>query len=163
MNRGASLLLLFVVGCLQPYDREARWEEEEWPPFTTTGTSTICGQVVLKRGAENVNFASGNTVKLIPVTSYTKETFQLAIIEGAPIEKTDSRLAKFQRFTKGDADGKFCFKNLPAGNYYLVSEFQWHVSASYSTARYSSKGGVAYAETSVKPNERVDVIVTDEQ
>lgn len=153
-----ALVGFIVTGCAgslaNPVARTAPYIEEEYAPYVGDGTATITGQAFLKTRGGDVKYGAGNTVVLNPVTAYSSEWFQKAVLEGKAMREPDPRTTAHTRTTTADGEGRFKFANIPSGEYYIACPISWQVGA------YSSSGGVAYAHISVQEGETVDVVVT---
>ena len=86
--------------------------EDDYIPYTKDGTGNIKGQAFLKTQAGDVKYGAGNTIYLIPTTSYTKELMDKAIDKGGGFTTNmDYRLNKYIRTTIADGEGRFDFLN----------------------------------------------------
>ena len=149
------LVAMLVVSCVKPYKRRAEFIPEEYAPYQGTGTSSICGQVVLSsRSGEPHLAVAGDQVLLAPVTSYTKEAFKVKVLDGRPLGKGDPDAAQFQKRTRVDEEGRFCFVNVMAGSYYVVSD----VTVSNNDGKRQSQ--LAHGKATVKEDEKVHIVVT---
>ncbi|MDH5775713.1 MAG: hypothetical protein OEZ57_12445, partial [Nitrospirota bacterium] len=99
--------------------------------------------------------ASGDRVLLAPVTSYTEEAFTVKVMRGRNLVDPDPNAAKFEKHTKTDAEGRFCFDGLPAGEYYIVAD----IALPTSTKKHR-ESQLAHAKASVKADENVYILVT---
>ncbi len=144
-----TLLVTLLVSCATPSPQmTTQFKEEEFLPFAGSGTSTIQGAV--KDG-------TGNTVYLIPVTSYTREVWQ-ASLQGKKPDK-DPRMEKYTRTTVTDRSGNFTFQNIPAGEYYLECSISREVATgAYGTSTVSS---VARAQVKVEAGKTITVTLTE--
>ena len=157
MVRRILLLLVafLMMGCAKTYDRQAEFIHEEYAPYEGTGTARICGQAYLSLDAGKQHIASGDRVLLAPVTSYTEEAFKVKVMEGQKMEDPDPKAMKFEKHTKTDDDGRFCFTDLPGGEYYVVADI-----ALPTSTKEHRESQLAHAKASVKADENVYVLVT---
>jgi len=171
-------LLVFcclVISCASPVvQRQAKFIESEFAPYDGEGTSIICGHAFLKTAQGNLKYGSGNTIMLFPVTTYTRESFHIQFLQGKTLSKSDPQVQPYLRKVRADADGRFCFENIPSGEYYLVTAIVWlnravsmpgnasHIQRGYIMGQNANRqrGGWAHAQTVVKPHETAQVIVT---
>ena len=158
MKRLIMLLLLvfLIISCTKTtYDREATFIHEEYAPYESLGTARLCGQayVSLDNGLQHT--ATGNRVLLAPVTSYTKEAFQVKVLQGQTMVDPDPKAMKFEKHTKTDEEGRFCFTELPAGEYYVVADI-----ALPTSTQEQRESQLAHAKASVKADENVYILVT---
>jgi len=157
MIRRILLLLVafLMMGWAKTYDRQAEFIPEEYAPYEGTGTARICGQAYLSLDAGKQHIASGDRVLLAPVTSYTEEAFKVKVIGGQKMEDPDPKAMKFEKHTKTDDDGRFCFTDLPGGEYYVVADI-----ALPTFTKEHRESQLAHAKASVKAHENVYVLVT---
>ncbi len=150
------LIALFVVSCVKPYKRKAEFIPEEYAQYEGAGSSTICGQVLVPTSSGEPQIAiAGDQVLLAPVTSYTQEAFKVKVLQGRPLGKGDPDAARFQKRTRVDEEGRFCFPNIAAGSYYVVSDVT--LSRSGDGERVSK---LAHGKATVQDEERVHIVVT---
>lgn len=157
MIRRILLLLVafLMMGCAKTYDRQAEFIPGEYAPYEGTGTARICGQAYLSLDAGKQHVASGDRVLLAPVTSYTEEAFKVKVMGGQKMEDPDPKAMKFEKHTKTDDDGRFCFTDLPGGEYYVVADI-----ALPTSTKEHRESQLAHAKASVKAHENVYVLVT---
>lgn len=141
----------------QPAKRHAPFTESEFAPYSGSGTSAITGQAFLKTRSGEVRFGAGCEVVMVPVTSYTTEFTERAVLRSELLEPPDSRYAAYRRMTIADGHGNFEFRAVPAGSYYLSCPVQWEYATQYGPRR---TGGVAFGKTTVGTGETVKVILT---
>jgi hypothetical protein len=100
--------------------------EEEYLalPRMGSGTASITGQAFLRTRGGDVKTAAGEQVILNPLTSYSKEWYALSKA-GAPIAEPDERLKIYYIQQVADATGRFTFKNVPAGAYFVTTTIYW--------------------------------------
>jgi hypothetical protein len=156
IRRILLLLLAFLfMGCAKTYDRQVEFIQEEYAPYEGTGTARICGQAYLSLDAGKQHIASEDRVLLAPVTSYTEEAFKVKVMGGQKMEDPDPKAMKFEKHTKTDDDGRFCFTDLPGGEYYVVADI-----ALPTSTKEHRESQLAPAKASVKADENVYVLVT---
>ena len=156
IRRILLLLLAFLfMGCAKTYDRQVEFIQEEYAPYEGTGTARICGQAYLSLDAGKQHIASEDRVLLAPVTSYTEEAFKVKVMGGRKMEDPDPKAMKFEKHTKTDDDGRFCFTDLPGGEYYVVADI-----ALPTSTKEHRESQLAHAKASVKAHENVYVLVT---
>ena len=157
MTRWIVLLLvaLMMMGCARPYDRQAEFNPEEYAPYQGTGTARVCGQAYLSMEDGKSHVASGDRVLLAPATSYTEEAMMVKVLGGRKMVDPDPEAMKFEQHTKTDDDGRFCFTDLPGGEYYVVADI-----ALPTSTKEHRESQLAHAKASVKADENVYVLVT---
>lgn len=149
------LMAVFLLSCAKTYERQAEYIHEEYAPYAGEGTARICGQAYLSVDDGKQHVASGDRVLLAPVTSYTEEAFTVKVMRGRNMVDPDPEAAKFEKHTKTDDEGRFCFTGLPAGEYYVVAD----IALTTSTKEHR-KSQLAHAKVSVKADENVYILVT---
>ncbi len=157
MTRWIVLLLVIflMMSCARTYDRQAEFNPEEYAPYEDTGTARVCGQAYLSLDGGKHHVASGDRVLLAPVTSYTEEAFKVKVMRGRSMEDPDPKAMKFEKHTKTDDEGRFCFTGLPAGEYYVVADI-----ALPTSTKEQRESQLAHAKASVKAAENVYILVT---
>jgi hypothetical protein len=99
--------------------------------------------------------ASGDHVLLAPVTSYTEEAFKVKVLRGHSMELPDPQAVKFEKHTKTDDEGRFCFTGLPAGTYFVVADIVLPTST-----KEHRESQLAHAKASIKAEGNVYILVT---
>lgn len=142
---------------LKPPAERIAFPEQEYASMPQTGTATVRGQAFLKTRGGDVKTAAGEEVLLNPVTSYSKQWYNVSYLGGRALTEPDPRYAQHIRKTVADGDGRFTFSNVPAGRYYVVARVVWEAPTGYGLA---AQGGYVAKEISLEGGETVDVIVT---
>ena len=167
MNRSAVYVLmlftLLAMGCAAatpPQPRQAPFILGEYERYAKDrlGTAAITGQAfaVTKFGA--VKYAAGKTIELAPVTTYSREWYQVGVVEEKPLTvSAHPEEQNYIRTTVSDAEGHFAFQQIPPGDYYVYTEVRYDYPCSSSTCSALVK---PHAQVSVGPNQSVNVIVT---
>ena len=157
MTRWIVLLLvtLLMMGCARTYERKAEFNPEEYAPYAGTGTARVCGQAYLSIDDGKPHVASGDRVLLAPATSYTEEAIMVKVQRGRKMVDPAPEAMKFEQHTKTDAEGRFCFTDLPAGEYYVVADI-----ALPTSTKEHRESQLAHAKASVKADENVYILVT---
>lgn len=156
----ALLGMVFLSGCVSarpPAKRQAAFIESEFTPYAGIGNSTVTGQAFLKTRGGEVRFGAGCEVVIVPVTSYTAETHERAVLRGERLEPPDPKYSAYRRTTIADGSGNFEFRSIPAGSYYLSCVIRWEYATQYGPA---STGGTAFGKVTVAPGETTKVILT---
>lgn len=157
MIRGMMLFLITLLmgGCARTYDRQAQFVHEEYAPYASEGTARICGQAYLSLDEGKQHVASRDRVLLAPVTSYTTEAIQVKVVRGQKMKAPNPEAMKFEKHTKTNEEGRFCFTELPAGEYYVVADI-----ALPTSTKEHRESQLAHAKASVKADENVYILVT---
>jgi hypothetical protein len=109
-----------LSGCAMPAPAAmvTPFNVNEHSSYAGAGTSTITGSAFSVTKGGDVKIPAGNTLYLIPLTTYSKEAlqkyyyFQLGGTQAA-------ELKPYIRKTQIDAAGNFSFSNIPSGTYVL--------------------------------------------
>jgi hypothetical protein len=124
--RPALLLLLppfFCSSCLLPMlvrvPRHVPFNESEFAGYGSPGTGSVSGQLVVNIDG-TVCIGNGDTITLVPVTSYTQEMVDRELGQGALLTAADPRLKRYVKKTTGDSHGNFAFQQVPAGRYFVA-------------------------------------------
>jgi hypothetical protein len=157
MTRWIVLLLVafLMMSCARTYERRAEFIPEEYAPYEGTGTARVCGQAYLSLSDGKLHVASGDRVVLAPVTSYTEEAVMVKVRRGRKMVDPDPEAMKFEQHTKTDAEGRFCFTGLPAGEYYVVADI-----ALPTSTKEHRESQLAHAKALVNAEENVYILVT---
>ena len=140
-------LLIFVTGCQvapqkqEIVPRKVPFPEQEYAQLERVGSSTVEGQVFMTTRGGDVKYGAGREVILTPVNPYTTEAAQ-AIMGGRILEEADPRAKEFTHKTIADGEGRFEFKDLPAGRYYVAGSVHWQVYSGNKYIGMQDQGGV---------------------
>ena len=163
-----ALLGFGLVGCAStkitvdiPYDgSEVQWSLVE-------GSSSIEGDAFLQRNDGMLVKCSGRFVWLTPFSSYEEEL--VTKVTGKPeggfntygigrkvwdADEDYMKMSNDSRKSTCDVDGKFAFKNIPAGTYYISTEVVWKVDD------YFLEGGGIVKKITVKEGESLKISLT---
>ncbi len=165
LNRSVKMLFILIMattlsGCLPnitTYTIVTPFDESEFAPYLGDGNATIQGQAFLKTRGGDVRFAAGNTVTLIPYTSYSREIWQ-ASLRGDVIYNKNPRWDKYLRKVVADGFGNFEFNNIPAGEYYIECPIFWQYAVGSSL---QNTGMWVKKEVKVLPNQTLKIILTE--
>jgi len=156
----ASVALL-VTACA-PYEHKA--PIEEGPSTAQSATAMITGTVTVKSRTGEVRKGSDSTVYLIPVTAYSTEWFQHYVVNGEKVNGKDPRSFGSTRAAATDADGRFEFRAVASGEYFLTGTVQYQRPGfrigRLNVGLRSLERIEAYARVKVAPNQQVEVEVT---
>ncbi len=155
-----SLMILSLFGCAAP--EPPQWNDSsgyanEYSRYMLDGDSSLSGQAFLvQRGGATVK-AAGRTVTLDPSTTTGKEYWEKAgrswvfrtLVPPSP------EFNKARRITTADAEGRFSFKNIPAGSYFVRSSVTWHVPD------IGIQGGIVGKPVEVKEGQNTEVVLGD--
>ena len=158
MKRFTLFLLvcsISVVSCVVPPSVERiPFPQEEYDALPTEGTGIVRGQAFLKTRGGDVKTAAGESVRLNPVTSYSQQWFDISYSGSGRMAPSDPRNDNYIITTIADGDGRFVFKNVPPGEYFLGAFISWYAGG------YRNEGGYVATKISVSDGDDIDVIVT---
>jgi len=153
----SALLDKNEVRLAAPESPHSTFDEQDFAQYAAAGTSSIVGQAFLKTRGGDVKLGAGNEVLLCPVTPYSTEYFERQVVREEQLQPPDERILRYFKSTVADASGRFEFKNLPAGEYFLGCKITWEVQGVAGT---ETVGGAAYARVRVDSGEVAKVILT---
>ncbi len=107
----------------------------EYNSLARTGKGTISGTIYVNDNYGKKIVGSGTRLYLNPVTSYSNQWYTASYIGGAKMQKADSRLFNYLRFTASDTNGKYAFYGVPAGSYYLIGTVKCGAECGYDTPK----------------------------
>jgi len=156
------LISLFLLNCIstQPQQkREGRrpFDPAEYKFVKVNGESQINGQILVPQRKGEDTPCSGCIITLNPATSYSEEFYIKTVQNGIPIEEADLRVLKYIRKTVTDNSGKFVFKNIAKGKYYLYSPIVYELRK--PTGGYIKTNGYIYKTVRIKKGEEIDIIL----
>ena len=132
--------------------------------FNETGTNSVKGSAFIRQQGGGVVSCAGNEVYLIPQGTYSTE--RMGIIYGKtssagfnsarggrqmPVPPVDA-YRSHQRETTCDIDGKFEFRNIAAGSFFIITRVTWTIS-------HSTQGGSLMAPITFADNNEVKSVV----
>lgn len=154
----ASLATSCVPMRQPPADR-IPFPEAEYAALATKGTATVRAQAFLKTRGGDVKTAAGEEALLNPVTTYSQQWYDVSYVGGRDLKEGDPRQQPFIHRKVADAEGRFTFTDVPAGEYFVIARVVWDAPVGYQGALVQQGGWVA-KKIAVKDGEQVDVIVT---
>ncbi|MFK0875525.1 hypothetical protein ACIUW1_11825 [Pseudomonas aeruginosa] len=129
----------------------------EFAALPTKGTGTLTGQVFMKTVGGDVKFGAGSTVYLVPVTSYSKQWYEVNYIGGQALEAPDPRSGQGSITTVADGNGNFTFTDIPPGDYFLSSTVTWQAPSKYGLL---PQGGVVAKVVSIADGVKLREMLT---
>ena len=100
------------------------FNEKEYYPYTAVGKGIVKGEVYLIAYGDRKIKGANRRLYLNPKTSYSKQWYIQSYLGGKKLDKPDSRLFNYLRFTTSDEEGRFAFYGVPKGSYYLVGTIE---------------------------------------
>ena len=116
-----------LVGCAVPVQKSQApaprkpFPEAEYLALPKTGTATVRGQAFLTTRGGDVKLAAGKRILLNPVTSYSLEWYERSYLSIRRMEEADPKLDAYIRAQIADGNGRFVFKNVLAGEYFVTT------------------------------------------
>jgi len=107
----------------------------EYNHLAKSGKGTVKGSIYLKDAYEKRIVGAGTRLYLNPITSYSQQWYNESYLGGHKMEKADSRLFNYLRFTASDTQGTFAFYGVPTGSYYLIGTVKCASECGYSTPK----------------------------
>lgn len=105
----------------------------EYNQLKKLGNATVRGSIYLNNDYDKKRILGSNTrLYLNPVTSYSKQWYYQSYLAGYKMEKADSRLFNYLRFTSANTQGQFAFYGVPPGKYYLIGTVRCAAQCGYS-------------------------------
>ena len=164
----AFLAAVLLFGCVVVPPMQSVFYADEVAFIHERGTNTIKGNAFLRQKGGGVVSCAGSEVLLIPKGAYSTERmerlFGIATVKGynpagfgrrAPAAPEGFFSAT--RETTCDIDGKFEFKNLSAGSYFITTDVFWTASSYFSPPQ----GGNLMVPVTFAGNDEVrNVVVT---
>jgi len=92
----------------------------EYYALPRTGRGTIKGKIYITDLYGSPVVGAGTRLYLNPITSYSKQWYEESYLGGARMQKADSRLFNYLKFTAANSNGDFAFYGVPNGSYYLI-------------------------------------------
>ena len=137
------------------YEPTEPFVEDDFTWSLSKGTGVIAGRGLLRGPGGYMQTAVGEDVVLIAKTPYTDEIVAVSRKEGFFEEYTnvhkDPNYNKYRLRQTADAEGKFRFENLPAGQWYIVTRVIWYVRDQNSQVHL--QGGLLWGQITIADGE----------
>ena len=155
------LLILASVSCKTTREviQRVSYNELEYVNFKKAGTAKATGQAFLRTSSGDVKYAAGSRVSLVPVTSISNQWYyQWYLVEDhlSPekvMGERDIRHSAIIRRTEADGEGKFTFRNIPAGEYFIITSVVWKFDQ-------RTVGGFICNKVSIEDGKLHDFVIT---
>jgi hypothetical protein len=140
----AFLGVSLVLGCapIPKVTLKEKFSAAEVAWFNKTGTAKLVGSAVVRTVGGASRTCAGTAVQLIPAGKYADERMQVIYgsttrgyatafgRKGVPAENDPGYMSLIKETVCG-ADGVFEFEDLPAGDYFVISQVTWTVGNSF--------------------------------
>jgi len=107
----------------------------EYTQLSRTGKGTVKGSIFVKNSSGERIVGKNTRLYLNPVTSYSEQWYNESYLDGNKMEKADSRLFNYLRFTASNANGEFAFYGVPSGSYYLIGTVKCGLECGYEVPK----------------------------
>lgn len=154
----AAVILSACVPMTSPVSR-IPFPENEYQSLAKEGNAIVKGQAFLKTRGGDIKTAAGSEVLLNPVTSYSLQWYEIAYLAGKPLTEPDPRLSSYVIKQIADGSGRFTFKKVPSGDYFVTSLITWEAATGYQGA-LQVQGGWVTKRITVKENDEIDIIIS---
>jgi hypothetical protein len=149
----AIVAVLAACATTSPPQSRMPFPESEYQALAKTGTGIVRGRAFEEAEGGVIKTAAGNEVILNPVTSYSMEWYEKAYLPGRAMVEADPRLSKYIMTQIVDADGRFTFKNVPPGDYFVTTKITWNSPS-------GRRGGTISKRITVKDGHETEVMIT---
>lgn len=107
----------------------------EYNRLARTGKGTVKGSIYVTDAYDRRVVGASTRLYLNPLTSYSEQWYQESYLGGYKMQKADSRLFNYLRFTASDKNGKFAFYGVPSGSYYLIGTVKCGEECGYESMK----------------------------
>lgn len=149
---GAAVVGVSVVifGCAAPAEPpKAAFNAAEAAYVHRQGNGVLKGQAFARQAGGGVVTAAGEKVYLAPATPFFREASMRSSRGDRLILNPEAD--KYTKETVADAEGRFVFSSLAAGDYVVMTQVRWIVAG-------SGEGGNVYAIGTVRPGATTEVV-----
>jgi len=108
---------------------------DEYTQLSRSGKGTVKGSIFVTNSSGEHIAGKNTRLYLNPVTSYSEQWYNESYLDGNKMEKADSRLFNYLRFTASNTNGEFAFYGVPSGSYYLIGTVKCGLECGYETAK----------------------------
>lgn len=157
----AAALAMSLVGCATrvPPPPPPEYVAAEYSTLQKTGAAIVKGQAFLMTKGGEVRKGAGQTITLRPVTGYAEKL--VVYMKRRSLGPLPVGAADFDRTTTSDADGRFEFKDVPAGEYFVAGNVSWSVFYPGTFMPIEEKqGGYIVKKITVAPSGTTEAMLT---
>lgn len=150
--------LMAASGCVATPEVKSTFNASEAAFINKAGSGTIKGQAFLRRNDGMVVYAAGSDVRLIPKSTYADERMNLIYAGGKigryvqPVNNNPQYIS-MTKVTRANGEGRFEFKNVADGEYYVVTPVSW-------MAGDMRQGGSLMERATIRGGNSVELIMT---
>ncbi len=152
------LIILFLGACQAT--RQARFDPNEYKKFDKPGNSVLSGRIWLDLGPNVRVVPERCKVILQPITSYTVEWYEREVKKGAKLGPMDPRALAYRKTAFSDEKGRFVFKNLAPGRYYVVTRVPYNFFDPDMAMDYT-RYCMLYYKVNLKKGQKKDLDMTN--
>jgi len=138
------------------YELQSQFSEADFTWSQAKGSGVIAGQGYLRAEGGFIRYAGGEAVTLVPRTAYTDEivstTRQPGFFDQFSNIIKDPNYNQYRRVVTADAEGRFRFEGLPAGEWYVVTRSIWFVRDKQNKTTY--RGGLMWGQINIGEGEK---------
>ncbi len=120
---------------VEPKIKRIAFPVSEYNRLAKLGKGTVKGTIYVTTPSGQKVVGAGTRLYLNPVTSYSNQWYNDSYIAGNKMEKADSRLFNYLKFTAADSNGAFAFYGVPSGSYYLIGTVQCATECGYDSPK----------------------------
>jgi hypothetical protein len=153
------LALMRTALAAEPVQLQGRFNIDEVKWAKTPGNSSITGEAFLRLADGSWKGCAGFGVELLPVATYSSERIfrtygnkvrgQIRLEQNPPKFTPDAReYHEIALFSRCDANDKFEFKDVPAGEFYVMAFIIWDIG---EAATKTKSGGAVMTHIKVTP------------
>jgi len=173
MKIRATLACLALAGCVTPaapVQMVSTFDPAEVAWSRGKGDATLEGSALLRTRGGDVRTCAGYPVSLTPESKYAAERMMVLFKGGSegylPVmmyvapptfASTDPGYTASVREVTCDPQGKFVFKDIPAGNYFVTTKVYWEVPQQYVS---EPQGGTLMKAVKLEAGEAKSVVLT---
>lgn len=149
---------LVAVACVDTGQNVRPFNLADYEPYRagSQATGSVSGQAFMKTRGGEVRYAAGNAVILEPATGHSEDVV-ISLVRRHPVPPERPEIREFQKTTIADADGRFRFSDLQAGDYLVRTLVVWEYSDRWGS---HSTGGWIFNRVTVRPGQDSPVVVT---
>jgi len=107
----------------------------EYYSLQRSGRATIKGSIYITDSYGSRVVGAGTRLYLNPITSYSKQWYVESYLGGNRMQKADSRLFNYLKFTAANSSGNFAFYGVPNGSYYLIGTVKCGEQCGYASEK----------------------------